>query len=84
MINVIEQSTSDRKKATINLFNEIKPYLDEGMIYSKAVKIVKNLPGSYPCTNLAWFRDVVEYGESQGYSYKKHSGNAGRKKKKLI
>ena len=31
-----------------------------------------------------WQVDVVEYGESKGYSYKKYSGKAGRKKKRLV
>jgi hypothetical protein len=84
LIKIIEQSTTEREKETRKLFQAIKPYLDEGMIYSKAVKKVKGLPSSYPCTNLAWFRDVVEYGESKGYSYKKYSGKAGRKKKRLV
>lgn len=76
-ITIVSQSTSERKMETVDLFNQIKPLLDEGMIYSKAIKIVKGLPTGFSLTNRAWFRDLVEYGESQGYPYKKYSGKRG-------
>lgn len=82
MIKLIEQSTSERQAEVKSLFQEIKPLLDEGMIYSNAVKKVKGLPPEYPLTNLAWYRDVIAYGETKGYPRKDYTGKAGRKKKR--
>lgn len=70
MEGIIETTTSQRKQETETLFKKVKPLLDEGLSYNKAVRKVKNLPRTYPCLNLAWFRELIEYGETQGYSYK--------------
>lgn len=81
MIRVIEQTTEERKQETRELFNKIRPLLDNGIMYNKAVKQVKNLPPDYSCTQLAWFRDLIAYGETQGYAYKDYKSSAGRRPK---
>lgn len=74
-ITVISQTTAERKQETIELFNKIKPILDKGGIYSRACKEVLGLTYAPSCINgLTWFRDVVAYGESQGYRFKDYSG----------
>lgn len=77
-ITIVSQSTKERNKETKELFNQIKPLLDKGMIYSKAIKIVKGLPEDYSLTRRAWYHDLLNYGESQGYPYKNHSGKSRR------
>lgn len=70
MEGIIETTTSQRNQETKKLFNKVKPLLDQGFSYNRSVRKVKNLPRTYACSNLAWFRDLVEYGETQGYLYK--------------
>lgn len=64
-INVITSSTDDRNKEIEELFNEMKPYLLEGKTYNQALSIVKNSSSTYSHTR--WFKELVEYGESQGF-----------------
>ena len=64
-INVISQSSKERREEIKKLFEEMKPYLDDGKTYNQAVSIVKNTKTTYSHTQ--WFKDLVEYGESQGY-----------------
>ena len=75
-ITVISQSTAERKQETIDLFNQIKPYLDKGIGYMNACiqigRCQKNLRNHY--YQCGWFRDLKEYGASQGYPYHKYSG----------
>lgn len=81
MITVIEQSTSERNEEIRNLFEQIRPLLDEGYGYNSALIKIGRIPrdsrtGYY---SQGWYRDLKEYGENQGYNYKKYSGK-GRKK----
>lgn len=62
---VISQTTQEREMEMKKLFEQIKPYLLEGKSYSQAVKIVKNTKTNYSHTR--WFKDLVKYGESEGY-----------------
>ena len=78
-IKVICQSTDERRKEAMELFDKIKPLLDEGHIYSSAVKMVTDKKN----TRLnryqdAWYRDLIEYGESKGYLYDDYSGKRKR------
>lgn len=73
-ITIISQTTAERRQETINLFNKIKPLLDQGMIYSAAVRQVKNLPSDAGRYQMAWYKELVAYGESQGYHYEDYSG----------
>lgn len=72
MIKVVAQTTADRKKETKQQFNKIKPYLDEGYTYRQALRksgVTSRIPTRYN----GWFRDLIEYGESQGYLYRNHT-----------
>lgn len=73
-ITIITQTTAERRQETIDLFNQIRPYLDKNYTYSHAIRIVKNLPPRANRYSQAWYRDVVAYGESQGYKYEDYSG----------
>ena len=67
-MNVICQSTSEREKEIRDLFNEIKPLLDEGYSYHASVMKVKGITHKkYTLANLSWYKWLVEYGETQGY-----------------
>lgn len=80
MITVIEQSTEERKKETKELFDKIRPLLDEGYIYSNAINKVLGRTGK-PYYSNGWYRDVIRYGESQGYDYNSYSGKENSYKK---
>lgn len=84
MMAIIETSTSERMRLARETFELIKPLLDDGYIYSRAVKKVKGLYPNYSLGDKAWFRDIIEYGESQGYSRAEYMGKryGGRKKNK--
>lgn len=69
---VISQNTSERKNETIELFNKIKPLLDAGSIYTTALMEVTNRKRR-PSKNDGWVKDVIEYGETQGYPYAEYS-----------
>ena len=77
MITVISQTTSERNEETRQLFEQIRPLLDDGYGYMSAliqigrVTAVESKNGYY---NHAWFRDLRAYGESQGYPYVVYSG----------
>ena len=75
-IKVISQSTHERRMETVDLFNKIKPFLDEGFIYSSAVArvILGEGVSNNNLSQYAWYKELVEYGESQGYSYVEYSG----------
>ena len=78
---IIERNSQDYQAETKELFNKVKPFLDNGYSYNKAVKVIKNIESLN--TKASWFKDLVEYGEKQGYSrmdfstkqkYKRHKG----------
>ena len=63
MINVIEQSTQEREQEIIDIFNQIKPLLDEGHSYASALNTIDpSLARSRAC------KKIKDYGETQGYS----------------
>lgn len=64
-INVICKSSKERTKEIEELFEKMKPYLINGKSYSQALSIVKNTKTRYNHTR--WFKELVEYGESQGF-----------------
>ena len=72
-IKIICKSTSERENETKELFEAIKPYLDDGWNYSDACMIVKDITRRPRRNEGGWYRDVIEYGESQGYPYKDYS-----------
>ena len=66
-ITVIEQTTAERKKETVTIFNEIKPLLDNGVPFYKAVKSVKNLKHD-GFLRQAWYKELKQYAKTQGYT----------------
>lgn len=69
MIKVIEQTTAERNLEIKYNFELIKPYLDIGYSYTNACMEV-GLANNRNCSAMRWFKDLREYGESQGYAYK--------------
>ena len=65
MIKVITQTTNERKKETKELFEQIRPYLDNGVSFANAVKQVTGKK-SFPIHN-GFFRELIEYGRTLGY-----------------
>ena len=62
MITVIEQSTQEREQEIIDIFNQIKPLLDEGHSYASALNTIDpSLSRSRLC------KKIKDYGKSQGY-----------------
>jgi hypothetical protein len=80
VIKVIEQSTSERKRETRELFESIRPLLDKGYSYMTACVMVgrckDSLKNNYYSNG--WFRDLKEYGKKNGYHYKDFSGKKRR------
>lgn len=70
MIKVIAQSTSEREDETKELFERIKPYLDEGHSYRNALIMGGYIKESVSLNRFqGWFRDLTCYGASQGYPF---------------
>lgn len=77
MIKVIQQSTAERKQETIELFQKIKPLLDKGYSFTKAITKVTDLN----VTNYrnGWFKDLIDYAKTQGYDYHEYKWKRGKK-----
>lgn len=71
MIEVIQQNTDERKKETIQIFNEIQPLLDDGYSFTGALKKTGHPVYNYKC---GWFKHLKEYALTQGYDYNKMRG----------
>ena len=80
-IKVISESTEERKKKVKENFERIRPLLDDGYIYSKAIREVFDIPIGRLNRNKASYRELIEYGESIGYLYVDYSGKGGGKKR---
>lgn len=76
MIKVISQNTAERDEETRKLFESIRPYLDDGYSYTSALKKIGRITSKakWYYYSQAWFRDLKEYGETQGYKYREYSG----------
>ena len=74
MITVISQNTAERQEETRELFNNIRPYLDNGYNYTSALKKIGKISSKHRVYQTSWFRDLKEYGETQGYPYHKYMG----------
>ena len=73
MITIVEQTTAERKNETKDLFEQIKPYLDEGFSYKSAlVKIGRISRGTNLNTRKGWYKHLIDYGNSMGYVYGDH------------
>lgn len=77
-ITVITQTTQERNEEIRHLFEQIKPLLDDGYSYMGAVVHIGKARPQSGHYQSGWFRDLKEYGESQGYPYDEYSGK-GRK-----
>ena len=69
-ITVISQNTEERQQETIDLFNQCKPYLKQGMKLVDALQIIKHTKHNR-FYNQSWYRELKEYAESQGYQINK-------------
>lgn len=65
-INVISQTTAEREQETVDLFNKVKPLLDEGCGLSKAVRQVTDVRTSH-FQSRRWYKDLKNYAKAQGY-----------------
>ena len=77
MIRVIQQSTEERKAETIQLFEKIKPLLDKGYSFNKALSEVTDL--SVTNYRNGWFKDLIDYAKTQGYDYHEYKWKRGKK-----
>ena len=67
MITVIAQSTSERKAETKALYEKCLPYLNKGYsLYTAVQQVDTRQPNN---TRNGWYRDLIDYAESQGYDY---------------
>ena len=64
---IIERNTQDIEQETIDLFNECKPLLDQGMGFYAAIRQVKGLRTSSNFGNCSWYKRFKAYAKSQGY-----------------
>ncbi|WP_405286592.1 hypothetical protein [Methanobrevibacter sp.] len=70
-IKVIEQNTNERNQQTIQLFQKIKPYLDEGHSFTRALTICGYKVYNYKS---GWFKHLIDYAKTQGYDYNEMRG----------
>ena len=81
MITIVEQTTAERNEETKKLFESIKPYLDDGFNYRRALILVGRIGKNTKLNKrTGWFRDLTEYGGSQGYDYYDFKFKQGVKK----
>lgn len=66
-IKVIAQSDAERRQETMELFVKIKPFLDEGCSYNKALKCAGIMSENHSWRARRWTRDIVEYAKEKGY-----------------
>lgn len=65
MNGVIERSDKDMDNETIQLFQQIKPLIDNGYSICNAVKTVKGINSVN--THLGWYQRVRQHCIEQGY-----------------
>ena len=75
-IKVIEQTTAERKQETVDIFQKVKPYLDRG--YSLRQAVLKVSDRNITNVKNGWYRDLIDYCESQGYEYHKIKWSRGK------
>ena len=68
---IIERTDKDLENETRELFEKIKPYLDDGVSFTKALINV----GKGRNTRSRWYKDIREYTIQQGYEIKKSMRN---------
>ena len=78
-IVVVCQTTSERKKETEELFDEIRPFLDKGYSFNSALKKIGKLSQKKCGNNTAWYRELRQYSEERGYPFVEYSGKGFKK-----
>lgn len=66
-MKVIETSTAERRQETRELFDKVKPFLDAGLSYDKALKQAGIMVTCRSWRQRAYTRDVVELAKEHGY-----------------
>ena len=65
-IRVIQQSTAERNKETRELFEKVKPLVDEGYSFRQGlIKLGYNVSN----TRSGWYKALVDYARTQGYDH---------------
>lgn len=70
-MRVIERTQADIDKETEDLYQQCKPYLDEGYTLHNAVKKVKGIKESSNVNNQAWYKRYRDYALEHGYERKR-------------
>ena len=76
-IKVISQTTEERRQETRELFEKCKPLLDQGYSLNKAAWEVRGTKPHNP--RGGWFRELIDYAETQGYDYHANKWQRGVK-----
>lgn len=76
MINIIQTTTAERKQETITLFEKIRPLLDKGYSFNKALNETTDLSATNP--KKGWFKDLIDYAKTQGYDYYEYKWKRGK------
>ncbi len=66
MIKIIERTDSDLEQETLERYELIKPYLEDGLPITKAVQKALNLK-HLGFQNRTWYKNLRDYAISQGY-----------------
>lgn len=71
-MTIIEQTTEERNNEIRELFEAIKPLLDDGCPFTRALVEVGRIPytGSFTGSR-GWGKDLVEYAKTQGYTMRR-------------
>lgn len=68
-ITVIQQTTAERNKETRELFERIKPLIDDGYSFRQAlIKLGYRVSN----TRNGWYKDLVDYAQTQGYDHNEY------------
>ena len=70
-MRVIERTDADIERETVELYDEVKPLLDDGVPIEKAVKTVRGIRQSSNIGNLAWYKRFRDYAIANGYKRKR-------------
>ena len=63
-MDVVETTTDERNIEIQVLFEKLRPFLDQGLSYNKAYE---SAIGHKPYVTRAWWKDLLKYGQQQGY-----------------
>ena len=66
-MKIIELSTAEREQETRELFLQCKPYLDKGYGLYSSIRLATDRVAIN--SNSGWYRDLIDYCKSQGYTH---------------